>query len=325
MQLKYIIAAALITIVALSACNKKISAITPTLGITINNQRTSVGDTLYFTLGDTVKFNMAGYADNIMFYSGEIAHQYQYANRTTAIGVPVMSFTSNAVNGTQTNTLQVLATDKLAMMDSSHIVGASWTDITSRAVLSTGSGAVASGNINLSDLVSGPTDSLFFAFKYTGITGSIQRTWTITNLVVNNLLADSTPAPLFNIANESTAYWIKFNQVYGSANWVPTTSLTITGGTTTAPNNVGWIVSRPMYVNRTVPDLPTTSGVLYPSSSPLKQFAQAMPVYTLSGINYTGGYYKYPTKGLYLASFAYSSLTKDDNQSGVKQFWIRVN
>lgn len=316
MQLKHIIIP-IASLVMASACSKKLAVTSPDgLTVSVMNQKSSVGDTLYYNLGDTVRFMITGNADNIIFYSGELTHNYLYANRTGAAGVPQMSFTSNAQYGTQTNTLQVLATDKLTKVDSAHIVTASWIDITSRASLSTGAGAVASGTINLSDLVTGPADSLFLAFKYNGVTGSTQKTWTITGLTVNNVLADSTPAPLLNLTTDAT-WWTRFNIYPPAANWVPsTTQLSVTGGSATAPTNTAWIVSRPIYVNQVNPDLPVV----------IKQLASTIPVYTAAGVSYAGYNYVYAAKrGLYMATFVYFNTSIDEQKTLVKKFYIRIN
>lgn len=284
------------------ACTKKTLVDAPALNISLDNAHLS-GDTYTYKLGDTVKFQLSGYAANVTLYTGDAGHNYDYRTRFITGGKPQLSFTSAEQYGLQTNTLQLLATNKLTALDSTHIVTAAWTDITSRAVLSTGS-AVASGAIDLSDLVSNPADSLFIAFKYTGVTGTTQRTWTITNFAVNNILPDQTYA-LSNLTTD-VSYWTRV-KIGAAAGWsTPTTAqLQVTGGAATAPNNISWIVSKPLYLGRVAPDV-------------------AVSLLNISSANTTGYNYKYAAVGTYTATFIIFNNSVDEQKTVVKQFKINI-
>lgn len=284
------------------ACSKKTMVDAPALTISLDNSHLS-GDTYTYKLGDTVKFNIASYASNVTVYTGDAGHNYDYRNRFLPGGKPQLSFTSAEQFGVQTNTLQVLATDKLPGIDSTHIVTATWTDITNRAVLSTGT-AVTSGTVDLSDLVNSPADSLFIAFKYTGVTGTIQRTWTITNFAVTNVLPDQT----YSISNltSDVSYWTRV-KLGAAAGWAtPTaTQLQVTGGAATAPNNTSWIVSKPLYVGRVLPDVAV--GLLNISSASIK--------------NYN---YKYTAVGSYTVTFVIFNNSVDEQKTVTQQFKINI-
>lgn len=298
-----------------NACSKKIEVDSPeSLTITADPAYLK-NDTLFYKVGDTAKFIMSGNAGHILFYSGEIGRNYLYAQRKLAQGVPQLTFTSNAQNGTQANTLEVMATNQLAKLDSAHIVSANWTNITTRATLSTGSGAVTSGTINLADLITGGTaDSLFIAFKYSGVTGTAQRTWTITNLIVNNVLSDGNIVPQLTLAADLN-YWTKLKTGKSTANWVPTaTQLQVVGGAATAPINTSWIVSKPIYVSRINPDVPIV----------VKPLAGEIPVYTIAGKTYSGYNYQYNTKGTYTATIVAYNNSIDEQKAMVRQFIIKV-
>ena len=285
-------------------CSKKVGVVAPTLNISVTNG-SLVGDTITFKLGDTVKYTFSGYAGNVSVYTGDAGHNYAFKDRTSASGVTQLSFSSLEQYGTQANTLQVLATDNLAVLDSAHVVAANWTDITSRAILSTGSTtATASGIINLSDLVKNSSDSLFIAFKYTGVTGSTQRTWTITNYTVNTVLPDGTQA-ISSLATDN-AYWTKFKIAPSTASWATTTAqLQVVGGAATAPNNVSWIVSKPLYVGRVAPDV-------------------AVGLKNIGTANLTGYTYKYAAAGKYTVTFIIFNNSVDEQQTVVKQFNIKI-
>lgn len=290
-------------IILAGACTKKIPVEVPTLIVDVNNANLS-GDTYTYKLGDTVKFKLSGYASNVTVYTGDAGHNYDYRDRFITGGKPQLSFTSAEQYGLQTNTLQLLATDKLPGLDSAHIVNAAWTDITSRATLSTGS-STPSGIIDLSDLVNNPADSLFIAFKYTGITGSIQRTWAITNFTVNNVLPDLT-YPISTLTSD-VSYWTRVKIVPASAGWAtPTTSqLQIIGGAATAPNNTSWIVSKPLYVGRVSPDVAVS--LLNIASASIKTYN-----------------YKYTAVGTYTVTFVIFNNSVDEQKAITKQFKINV-
>lgn len=305
--MKYIYNFLIIAGVCLSACKKELTTEAPTVNIALTNARSMIGDTLVFKLGDTCKFALTGYADNIAFWAGTVGNKYEYRSRANALGKTILSFTSTLQFGTQANSLQVLATNKLPARDSATIVNAAWTNITSRVTLASNATAVNSGNADLSDLVTGVNDSLFVAFKFMGVTGSTQRTWTITNYAVNNVLPDFT----FNLGAiaADANFWTRFGNVWGTATsrWVASTaSLKIDGGNATAPSNTSWIVSKALYVGRISPDISTAT---------VKNItASAATAYT----------FKYAATGKYKASFTMFNVTPDNNKSALKEFNIKI-
>jgi len=296
----------LLLIGAALGCEKGINNTQPTFTATVNNTRSVIGDTLVFKLGDTCKFAIGGAADNIVFYSGESGKKYEYKDRSLALGKTMFSFSSKAEFGTQTNSLKVFATGKLPARDSATIVNAQWTDITGRLALATNSTVVNSGNIDLSDLVAGASDSLFIAFKYSGTTGSTQRSWTITNYTVNNVLADYT----FNLGSlaADASFWTRFGNVWAPATrrWTPSASqLKIDGGDAAVPANTSWIVSKALYVGRVAPDAPVT----------IKSISGAgVPLYS----------YKYSSIGTYKAIFVAFNRDPDELKEVIKEYNIKV-
>jgi hypothetical protein len=289
------------------ACKKTISADEPEVSVSLTNARSTVVDTLVFQLGDSCKFNIDGYADNMTFWAGNIGNNYDFRNRTQGFGKMLLSFTSTAANGSQANTLKVLAMTNLKSLDSATVYNAAWTDITARTALATSATAVSTGTVDITDLVGSPSDSLFLAFRYAGTTGSTQRTWVINNLVLNNTGADFN-YPMINIVSDVT-YWTVYGNVWAPSGrkWIPSSSmLTIGGGDATQPTNVSWIVSKPLYVSRLAPDVPTTV---------LKNLTAASP---------SAYQYRYAAPGLYKASFVSYNNTIDNTKTTTKVFWIRV-
>jgi len=289
-----------------TACTK-LGTTSPGLKVSLDPSR-KVADTFTYKLGDTTKFHFSGTAGNVVIYPGDSLHNYDNRNRSLALGATEISFSSAEQYGTQTNTLQLLATDKLPGVDSVSVTTANWQDITGRTVLATTTTATASGTIDVSDLVSGPNDSLFLAFKYTGAGGSTQRTWTITNFGVYNALSD-TRYPLSTLSGDVN-YWTKYKIAPSMAGWTAsTTQLQVVGGAATAPNNVSWIVSKALYVGRVAPDV-------------------SIPLININGFtnnaSATGYNYVYTKAGTYKAVFLVFNNTAAEQKTSLQQFYIKV-
>jgi hypothetical protein len=229
-----------------------------------------------YTLGDPTVFNFTGNPDFITFYSGEQGAKYDYKDRSTAAGTPKLQFTSARNAGVQANSLHLMVSNDFAGLGAdstataANISSATWTDITSRATLATTATAVASGAIDLSDILAAGKP-VYIAFKYNAVTGSIQNKWTITGLTVTNTLPDNS---VYTIANlNSTAItnylvatlfspgWAAYKYV-GSYNWVVTagSSLVVTGAATAATATTApeaWTFMGPLALNRVSNDVGT--------------------------------------------------------------------
>jgi hypothetical protein len=287
------------------SCNKNMEVDTPSFQVSLDPAHL-VGDTFTYRLGDTTRFIFSGSAGNIAFYSGEPGKSYANRIASTRLGTVQLSFSSKAESGSQQNTLQVLATNKLPAGDSATVVNADWTDITSRVTLATSATVVPSGEADLTDIISGAGDSLFIAFKYSGVTGSDQRTWTITNFFVKNVLPDQayTAASLATDAS----YWLRYGNVWTPANarWAATSNdLKITGGKSSAPSNTSWIVSKPVYVGRVPGDV-------------------SVGIKSINEPDKEGHPYEYEAAGVYKATFVAFNHTLDEQKSIIKEFIIKV-
>jgi hypothetical protein len=287
-----------------ASCEKSLLVEEPNWDIQLSNARSKNGNTLVFKLGDTCKYTVSGNADNIITYPGTAGFAYANINRTSATGEPSLQFTSFAQFGLQTNTLKLLASNSLTALDSSSVVNASWTDITSRAVLSTGTDNTASGKILLSDLyVAGKP--LYIALKYNGVTGSTQKTWTFKNFAINNLLPDGSTINVSNLADIS---WTVYGNVRtpASGSWIASaTQIQVVGGAATAPTNESWAISKPLDLTKVAPDV----------SIPIKNLTSA-PLKT-----YT---FQYTAIGKYKATFIASNTTLNDNKQVMKEFEIEI-
>ena len=264
----------IIALLGMQAC-KRHDVVEPTFEVTTNKTT--------YKVGDTVRFNISGNPDLLVFFSGENGKKYANINRTSTDGKPVLTFKTSAQNGTQINSLALLvSTDFNGTYNAGGVATATWTDITSRAILSSGTANVSSGDIDLSDFAN--AERVFFAFKFTGQQSatSAQRQWTINSFVLNNKLTDGTIYPIF--ANISAPGWLGVDVKNPLAKWtISASQLLINGGAVNSADNEDWAVSSGINLKYITPDYGT----------PIKDFTSALPTYT----------YKYTAAGTYTVTF----------------------
>jgi hypothetical protein len=302
----------------LTACTREMSVKSLSFGASADNAT--------ITAGDSAVFKFTGSPDFISFYSGEPGHRYAYRDRIDADGTPVLTFTSARANGSQANSLQVMVSADFKGINLSDTAGTisniwtgNWTDITSRATLSTGT-AVASGDIDLSDFAKAGKP-VYIAFKHNGYVGTTYSKWTITNFLVTNKLADSTSYIIANMAANTTqllnystpTYSPGFIAMtaYGKYHWVVTagTSLLITGATSAAAatdSSENWAIVGPIDLKKVSPDM----GV------PIKMISENMQKFPYS--------YQYLTKGNYQATFVASNVNADAEDHAVRTVNVNV-
>lgn len=335
MRIGYLIIAAFL--LACAACNKDI-AVKPA-NFDVASGKNNGTATTVFSSKDTVNFYFTGNPDMITYFSGEPGKNYDFRNRFSAAGIPQLQFSTILANGTQANSLSLLVSSDFKGVATNTIYGvltrdtattnaniaaATWTDITSRAILSTGATtAVPSGIIDLSDFLK-QGKPVYIAFKYTATAGTIQNKWTVSALSLNNVLPDGTSYTIANLNAPTTSYTNYGNITYGPGwavsydpakngnkyAWAYTdkTSLIITGASTlptaTAPAEA-WAVMGPIDLSRVTPD----AGVA------IKAISATLSSYS----------YNYTTAGAYTAVFAASNNTTSATSSAVKKISLTIN
>jgi hypothetical protein len=334
MRKRYFIIAAFL--LGCMACTKQVTVAPVTFDVA-SAKKNGTATTL-FTVADTLQFYFTGNPDVITFYSGEVGKRYQYSNRISAAGTPQLQFSSIVATGTQPNSLALLISSDFkgvatktvygvltrdTATTTANIAAATWTDITSKATLSTGSTtAVPSGVIDLSSFAA-QGKPVYIAFKYTATTGTIQNKWTISALAVNNVLADGTTYTIANLNAPTTSFTNYGNTAYGPGwatsydpakngnkyAWVYTdkTSLVITGATTASAATASaeaWAIMGPVDLTRVTPD----AGV------GIKAISAALPSYQ----------YNYAAAGSYTAVFTASNNTAAGSNMVVRQIPLVV-
>ncbi|MES3017269.1 MAG: DUF5017 domain-containing protein [Bacteroidota bacterium] len=176
-----------------SSCKENLEISTPAFDVT--TAKTS------YKAGEAVNFDITGgEAHMISFYSGEVLKDYASKDGrvidVSKSGITA-SFTSSVQLGAQTNQVAILASSNFNGDYSSvaKVKAATWTDITSRFALGTGTALLASGNKDLSDLVVAGKP-LYIAFRYLTkpqATNGVARQWFFQSFAINsNLKLDNT-------------------------------------------------------------------------------------------------------------------------------------
>lgn len=156
-----------------------------------------------YKAGESVKFLITGgEAQAISFYSGEL--KKEYASRSGRVADvagagATLAFTSSVQLGTQANQLSLLASTNFNGDYSSvaKLKAATWVDITNRFKLGTSTAFLASGTVDVSDLIVAGKP-IYFAFRYNTkkqATNGIARQWFIQTFTLNSKkLLDNTLA-----------------------------------------------------------------------------------------------------------------------------------
>ncbi|MFL9484958.1 DUF5017 domain-containing protein [Chitinophagaceae bacterium LWZ2-11] len=281
------------------SCNKKIDLTQNTFDVV------ATGNT--YKAGDTTNFLFFGNPDVITFYSGEIGRRYQFRNRVSDTSTNLQLKFSTATTVATSGSLSLLVSNNYSgVKDSTNIYNATWTDITARATLATGTATVASGTISLTDFAQ-QQKPVYIAFKYSAAAAATQRKWTITALTLNHVISDTTytitdltlTAPAAYPSYTASTGWTAANIRNTAINWTPTTStsattsLVITGATTTtaAVATEDWIIAGPIDLTRVIPD----GGIV------VKDITQQKTNYS----------YQYLRPGSYTATFFSANANRD--------------
>lgn len=292
--------AAIAVAALISSCSKEQDVPTPDFDV-------KLAQTTY-AVGEPIEFEFTGSADVVTFFSGESGAEYRHKDRTKAEGKPQLQFATYLQAGasTQTNTLSLLISkDFTGTYDIDNLQNATWTDITSRATLSTGADNTQSGVIDLTDQMVENTP-VYIAFRYTAQKddAAAQPKWTVKNIAIDNVAADGTTIPLAAQANLS---WGSLSVANAANLWAfNATSLTFTGGGISAEANEDWIISQPIQLDRAPRDFGKS---IKPSAT------SRLITYTFPG---------YKEAGTYTASFEAMNANKWDTKKTLKEFTITV-
>ena len=245
--------------VALTGCNKKE---VPELNFDVKPEKAT------YKVGEAVNFIISGNPEQLSFYSGEDGHKYIYKDRLQAQSENItLEFATNRRYGTdaqQPQSFRILASQTFSgKYETAAINTTEWIDITAAFTLSgiqsTDVAYVSSGVVNLTTLnTTGFTldkaKPVYFAFKYTGVTGSTQPRWWVNKF---DLKTTTTTGQVLPVASIATAGWTSVKVLSTSpVGWTFGTDyiLKYQGGAATIGNNQVWAISNALYLTKVQPD-----------------------------------------------------------------------
>lgn len=211
-------------------------------------------DKQVYQVGEPVTFKLNGNPDNIVFYSGEIGHNYAYKDRYRADGDLLINFNSWVRFGDIYHNLKILvSSDFNGIYDKESVEAATWVDLSDKFRFSVGVDQTPSGEVNLKEYVGAEEDAkLFVAFRYEDEEKAVQNNWIIRSIALDCV---STEGIRSNLATMPTMGWkvVDFENPAVTWNTSSTSQIQINGGAN-QPKNVDWIISQAFDVKKTAPD-----------------------------------------------------------------------
>ena len=270
-----------------------------------------------YSVKDTVAFNFTGNPDNITFYSGESTHKYENINRISATpdsSLVTFSTVSTALVAASQpvalNNVSILVSkDYSGVLDAASIKKATWTDITSRAKISTNATTVASGNVHIEDQQAG-TAPVYVAFRYLADTctaTSLSRKWTVSALTIKSFFKDTTNilANPTNTGGFSTGGFRVFSVLNATNIWLyANNNIAFNAPALGSSKDEDWVISRPLDLTLVANDL----GVSIKNTSVrLSQYK-----------------YVFKKPGTYLVTFLVQNISSDNAIKSTKQLTLTI-
>jgi len=305
---------AIVALLGFSACEKR--EVTP-LSLDVATSQTT------YQVGDTVIFNISGNPEQLMFYSGEIGHNYMYKDRTQAESdLITLEFASSRNYGSdaqQPKSLRLLASQTFNGTYAVENIdeGTDWVDITDAFTLSgvrSDGTYISSGVVNLTQLGSLGFDldiskPVYFAFKYTGVTGSTQPRWWINKFDIKTTTIDG---QVLAVASIGTAGWQQIKVLPASpVSWTfdkdvngLVTAAKFQGGGAAVLSNQVWLMTQGLVLTTVQPD----KGV------PIKDVRDRMDTYK----------YIYTKPGTYKVVFVGANINVYGESRDIKELTIEV-
>lgn len=261
-------------------------------------------DKQVYQVGEPVTFKLNGNPDNIVFYSGEVGHNYAYKERYHADGDLLVNFNSWVRYGDIYHNLKFLvSSDFSGVYDKENLEAATWIDLSDKFRFSVGDDQTPSGEVNLKEYVGAAEDAkLFVAFRYEDEEKAQQNNWIIRSITLDCVSAEGVRS---NLATMPTMGWkvVDFENTAVTWNTSSTSQIQINGGNN-QPKNVDWIISQAFDARKTTPD----TGVA------LKNISTTMDEYK----------YIYTKPGIYEVVFETTSDWYNGSDHGLTRLTVEV-
>ena len=261
-------------------------------------------DKQVYQVGEPVTFKLNGTPDNIVFYSGEVGHNYAYKERYHADGDLLVNFNSWVRYGDIYHNLKFLvSSDFSGIYDKENVEAATWIDLSDKFRFSVGDDQTPSGEVNLKEYVGAEEDAkLFVAFRYEDEQKARQNNWIIRSITLDCVSAEGVRS---NLATMPTMGWKVVDFENPAVTWnVASTSQILIDGGANQPKNVDWVISQAFDVRKTTPD----TGVA------LKNISTTMDEYK----------YVYTKPGIYEVVFETTSDWYNGNDHALTKLTVEV-
>lgn len=285
----------LMIITAFFACAKE-KVTTPELEVT------TAGAT--FKAGDTVSFVFQGNPDNITFYSGEPGRQYEHRQRTTVDADLQVQFGTFVQFGKIYPNLQLMVSNDFSgITDAEHVKAATWKDVSSRAVFSTGQDNTPSGVVSLKEFADSARHPLIYiAFRYTDTNKPEgQNRWVVRTFTANSVSADKVVTPMATMA---TAGWKAVDFKNPAFGWTITAAQLLMPSSKNTDDNEDWVISKGFDPTAVKPD----QGIA------LKNISTTLPAYK----------YVFTRPGTYRVVFEASSVRYNGEKRITRELTLTI-
>lgn len=255
--------------------------------------------------GEPVTFKISGDADNIVFYSGEVGHEYGLRDRQYAdndLMVDFVSFTDQST-GIHPNFQILLSSDFNGIYDAENVAAATWTDVTGEFALPAKTSTnTPSGEVNLKRFVGEDNDALvYLAFRYFDLDGAAQKNrWVVRSINIRKVSPEGQETLLADI---KTAGWQNV-ALSGTMKWTLPGSQLLAAGNTSTNDKDAWVVSKGFNLRSAEP----STGIV------LKNIATDLSQYQ----------YVYEKPGTYEAVFAATSVWYNSSSSSTTTVKVTV-
>ncbi|WEK37689.1 MAG: DUF5017 domain-containing protein [Candidatus Pseudobacter hemicellulosilyticus] len=259
-----------------------------------------------YKVGDTITFQLEGNPDNIIFYSGDLGHNYEYRTRTAADNDLQVNFNTWVRYGDplKRNLYLMVSNDFEGVYDVEHLQKATWQDVTQLANFSLGTDQTPSGTISLKPFLGSVDTALFYvAFRYL----DTMNTKGQNNWIVRTFSADkvSPEGNVTNMAVMSSGGWKAINVKNTNKVWsITTAQLQMPNSAATETDNEDWVITKGFSVRPVAPD----AGVA------LKNISTLLPQYK----------HVYETPGTYKVVFEASNVRYNGEDKLVKEMTLTI-
>ena len=205
--------------------------------------------------GEPVTFSLTGNnANNVVFYSGESGHNFDFRERFYADNDMVVNFSTWVRYGEIYQNLQFLVSNDFnGIYDEESVEAADWVDLSEKFTFSSGVDRTPSGEVSLKEYAGDdPNAQLYVAFRYRDTEKPRQNNWIVRAITLDLISPEGVRNSL---AAMSTMGWkaVDFKNPAVTWNLVSSSQILIDGGAN-QPENDDWAISKAFNLRKGTPD-----------------------------------------------------------------------